>query len=67
MATTPPPPRAARQQPIGETAHISQEVEVETDHGVDAAALEAEMAAALADLDKEDTPKLKTTFNIGPK
>jgi hypothetical protein len=42
-------------------------VEVETDHGVDAAALEAEMAAALADLDKEDTPKLKTTFNIGPK
>jgi hypothetical protein len=41
--------------------------EVETDHGVDATALEAKMAAALAELDKEDTPKPKTTFNIGPK
>jgi hypothetical protein len=35
--------------------------EVETDHGVDAAALEAEMATALASLGKEETPELKTT------
>jgi hypothetical protein len=40
--------------------------EIETDHEVDAAALAAEMTVVLADLDK-DTPKLKSTFNIGPK
>ena len=38
--------------------------EVETDHGVDAAALEAKMAAALAELGKEETPELKTTFKL---
>jgi hypothetical protein len=38
--------------------------EVETDHGVDAAALEAKMAAALAELGKEETPELKTTLKL---
>jgi hypothetical protein len=41
--------------------------EVETDHGVDAAALEAEMAAALAGLGKEETPELETTCKQPPR
>jgi hypothetical protein len=42
--------------------------EVETDHGVDAAALEAKMAAALAGLGKEEeTPELKTTCKQPPR
>ena len=75
--------RAARQPVVGEPAHTSQEEgeganEVETDHRVDVAALEAEMAAVLSDFYKDETPQPANltapryfddsiTLNIGPE